>query len=141
MTSNIAGHALRARGALPHNPAMPRSARPNPKPRRRPTFIRSWRKLRGLTLLQLSDRLETLHSIQISDGQLSRIERGESPYGQDLLEAIADVLRCDVPDLLVRDPSRSDGIWSVWDTVRQMTPQQTTQLVEMAKVLKRTETG
>lgn len=133
MTSNIASHALKCRGDLAHNGGMSRKARPK-KPERRPTFIRAWRKERGLTLVQLSDRLLHLHEMEMSDGQLSRIERGEQPYSQDLLEAVADVLNCAPADLLMRDPSKPDGIWSIWDTLK---PVEQAQAVEVIKALKR----
>lgn len=95
---------------------MPRKARAHPKPTRQPTFIRAWRKQRGLTLAQMQDQLETLHGIEISEGQLSRIENGKSPYAQDLLEAIANVLQTEPASLIMRDPSRTE-FWSVYDTL------------------------
>ena len=71
---------------------MSKTARPHPKPARRPTYIRVWRKHRGLTLAQLADRLQTELEVAISEGQISRIERGETPYSQDILEAFAAAL-------------------------------------------------
>ena len=116
---------------------MPRKPRPHPKPTRRATFIRSWRKHRGLTLAQLADRLDTELEVAISEGQLSRIERGETPYSQDILEAIAAALRCEPADLLVRDPATPDAIWSLWDTLQ---PVERIQAVEIIKTLRRTGT-
>jgi transcriptional regulator with XRE-family HTH domain len=132
-----------ARGAVPvhlsgeHDHAMPKKARPHPKPARRPTYIRSWRKHRGLTLAQLADRLATELEVEISEGQLSRIERGETPYSQDILESLAAVLRCEPADLLVRDPAAIDAIWSLWDTLK---PVERIQAVEIIKTLRRTGT-
>lgn len=137
MTSNIASHALTVRGVLPQTFGMPRKARSVPKSKRRPTFIRAWRKAKGLTLLQLSERLESLHEMEISDGQLSRIERGEQPYAQDLLEAIADVLGKEPSDLINVDPAKEDVFQSIWDTLKPIEQQQIT---EIAKALKRTGT-
>jgi transcriptional regulator with XRE-family HTH domain len=116
---------------------MPKKARPHPKPARRPTFIRAWRKHRGLTLTQLADRLATELEVDISEGQISRIERGETPYSQDILEAIAAALRCEPADLLVRDPTATDAIWSLWDTLK---PVERIQAVEILKTLRRTGT-
>jgi len=116
---------------------MPKKPRPHPKPARRPTFIRSWRKHRGLTLAQLADRLDTELEVDISEGQLSRIERGQTPYSQDILEAIAAALRCEPADLLVRDPATPDAIWSLWDTLK---PVERIQAVEIIKTLRRTGT-
>ncbi len=116
---------------------MPKKARPHPKPARRPTFIRAWRKHRGLTLAQLADRLATELEVDISEGQLSRIERGETPYSQDILEAIAPALRCEPVDLLVRDPTMADAMWSLWETLK---PVERIQAVEIIRTIKRTGT-
>jgi transcriptional regulator with XRE-family HTH domain len=117
---------------------MPRKARPHPKPARRPTFIRAWRKHRELTLAQLADRLSVELEVEISEGQLSRIERGETPYSQDILEALAHVLRCEPADLIIRDPSQSDAIWSLIDSLK---PIERLQAIEVIKALQRTGTG
>lgn len=104
--------------------------------KRRKTFIRHWRKFRGLTLEQLSSRLEELgHSI--SAGGLSMLERGERGYAQETLEALAEALQTDVASLLMRDPTDPDGIWSIWDKAK---PGQRRQIVEVAKTLVRTGT-
>lgn len=98
---------------------------------RKPTYLREWRKKRGKTLEQVAEHLHMSHS------QLSRIERGQQPYNQELLEELAELYMCDVVDLLIRDPSDPDGLWSISD---QLEPVQRQQLVEFAKVLKRTGT-
>lgn len=116
---------------------MSRKARPHPKPARRPTFIRAWRKHRGLTLSQLADRLSVELEVDISEGQLSRIERGETPYSQDILEAVAAALRCEPADLIMRDPAQPDGIWSLLDSLK---PVERLQAVEIIKALQRTGT-
>jgi transcriptional regulator with XRE-family HTH domain len=74
-------------------------------------FIREWRKHRGLTQAQLAER------IGIAESYVSKIESGKRRYDQPFLEAAADVLRCDPADLIIRDPSDPDGIWTVWDTI------------------------
>lgn len=56
--------------------------------------------------------------LHLSQPQLGRIERGDSPYNQDLLEALADLYGCSVADLLMRDPTQPDNIWSIWDIAR-----------------------
>jgi transcriptional regulator with XRE-family HTH domain len=116
---------------------MPRKVHPHPKPLRRPTYIRAWRKHRELTLGKLAERLSAELEIRISEGQLSRIERGETPYGQDILEALASALRCEPADLIMRDPSQHDGIWSLLDGLK---PMQRQQAIEVIKALQRTGT-
>ncbi len=117
---------------------MPRKARPHPKPVRRPTFIRAWRKHRDLTLSKFAERLSVELEMDISDGQLSRIERGQTPYSQDVLEAFAQVLRCEPADLIMRDPGQADGLWSLIDGLK---PTERLQAIEVIKALQRTGTG
>jgi transcriptional regulator with XRE-family HTH domain len=94
-------------------------------------YIREWRKHRELTQEQLAER------IGITKSYLSKIESGKKRYDQPFLEAAAEVLRCEPADLIVRDPSDPDGIWSIWD---QLKPVERAQVVEIAKTLKRTGT-
>jgi transcriptional regulator with XRE-family HTH domain len=117
---------------------MPKTPRPHPKPARRPTFIRAWRKHRDLTLAQLADRLATELEVEISEGQISRIERGETPYSQDILEAFAQALRCEPADLIMRDPTTPDAIWTLLDGLK---PTERAQAVEVLKALRRTGTN
>lgn len=93
---------------------------------RRPTFLREWRQRRAKTLVQVADHLQMTH------GQLSRIERGLSPYNQSLLEELADLYGCEPADLIIRDPNDPDGIWSIWD---QALPGERRQIVELARVV------
>jgi transcriptional regulator with XRE-family HTH domain len=74
-------------------------------------FLKEWREHRHLTQEQLADR------IGISRVMVSKIERGLNPYSQGFLEAAATSLMCEPADLLVRDPSAPDPIWSVWERI------------------------
>ena len=94
-------------------------------------YIKEWRKFRGLTQEQFAER------IGINRAYLSKIESGKRRYDQPFLEAAADALRCEPADLIVRDPSDPDGIWSVWD---QLDQPGRNQIVEIAKTFKRTGT-
>lgn len=98
---------------------------------KRAHYIKEWRKHREMTQEQLAER------IGIDKGYLSKIENGKRRYDQPFLEAAAVILRCEPADLIVRDPSDPDGIWSVWDTLK---PVERSQVVEIAKTLKRTGT-
>lgn len=119
-----------------HTLGMAKKARANPKPQRQPTQIKAWRKKKNnMSLAKLVERLLIEQEYEISEGQLSRIERGEQPYSQDLLEAIARIMGCEPPDLLNVDPTRPEGIWTVYES---LTPPQKVQAVELLKVLKGT---
>jgi transcriptional regulator with XRE-family HTH domain len=74
-------------------------------------FLREWRKHRGLTIEKLAERLD------VSKGYVSDMERGKKRYNQDQLEALADALECEPADLLMRDPSDTEAVWSVWECV------------------------
>ena len=52
----------------------------------KPTYIRAWRKERGVTLKALGAMTGLDH------GNLSRLERGIFPYSQPILERIAEAL-------------------------------------------------
>jgi transcriptional regulator with XRE-family HTH domain len=75
----------------------------------RPTFIRQWRKKRGLTLEACAERAG------MTKGNLSNIETGKTGYNQGTLEALAQALQCDPVDLLIRNPADPEGIWSLWE--------------------------
>lgn len=75
-------------------------------------FLRAWRKHRGKTLEAVAEQLHMSHS------QLSRIETFRQPYNQQLLEKLADLYMCDVVDLLIRDPSDPEGMWTIWEQAK-----------------------
>jgi transcriptional regulator with XRE-family HTH domain len=102
---------------------------PVPKPRHalRPTFLRQWRKHRGLTLERAG---EFLH---MTGQNLGKIERGEYPYDQPLLERAAELYACEPVDLLIRDPSDPEGIWSIWESAQ---PGERRQALRVLKALK-----
>ena len=98
------------------------------------TYIREWRKHRRLTLKRLADRLVNEDGSQVvSYVSLSRIERGEQPYTQPTLEAIASALDTDPASLLMRDPTAPDAIWTIWDS---LTPEQRVQAVAILEALR-----
>lgn len=95
-------------------------------------FIRQWRKFRGYTLENLAERIGMTHQ------NLGKIERFKVPYTQHLLEHLAEHLRCEPVDIIIRDPTVGDmGIWSIWDELK---PTQQRVVVELAQSLKRTGT-
>lgn len=91
-------------------------------------FLREWRKDRLLTQDQLAERTG------LSKPYISQLESGKRQFTQELLELFAEHLRCEPADLIVRDPSQPDGIWSIWD---QLEAPQRTQLVEIGKALRK----
>lgn len=111
-------------------------------------FLRAWREHHDLSLESVAERIVLLSQekaaadpesrpMTMTHATLSRVERGKIPYNQHLLELLAEIYRTDVPSLIMRDPSKPDAIWSIWDT---LAPIQREQVVEIAKTLKRTGT-
>lgn len=118
--------AMEGSSALGFNGRMgPKRLIPQKRQFRR-TFLRQWREHRDLTLEQLADRIETTPS------HLSMLERGMRGYTQNTLEAIAEALRTDAASLLMRDPSKDDAIWSVWEHAK---PGDRQKIVEIAKTI------
>lgn len=70
---------------------------------RKATYIRHWRKSLGFTLEQMVGRLAEI-GVDTTAASLSRIERGQQPYSQDILEAIAEALDRSVADLIENNP-------------------------------------
>lgn len=72
-------------------------------------FLKEWRKYRGLSQEKLAAR------VGIHKGDISNYEKGKRRYNQDLLEALADALECEPADLIMRDPTQPEALWSLWD--------------------------
>ena len=98
---------------------------------RQPHYIKEWRKYRGLTQEQLAER------IGIARSYLTKIERGARRYDQPFLEAAADALRCEPGDIIMRDPSEPEGIWSIWD---QLKPVERLQAMAVIRAIRATGT-
>lgn len=100
----------------------------------RRTFIREWRKKRGLSLQQLADRLEVEPGgdLLVSYSSLSRIETGKQPYSQPVIESIARALDVSVPMLLEAHPEREGEIV---DLFRLMPPERQEEAIKILRVL------
>jgi len=76
--------------------------------------------------------------LDISRTQLSKIENMRSPYSQGLLEAAAEAYGCTVADLLIRDPSRPDAPWSIYETLKKAPEAQQRQISAVIETLLKT---
>lgn len=74
-------------------------------------YLREWRTHRGLTQERLAER------VGITKQHVSDLERARRQYNQGLLEAFAEALACEPADLLMRDPTAPQAIWSIWDQI------------------------
>lgn len=94
-------------------------------------YLKQWRKYR----LYTQDRLAEMTGL--SKPYVSQLESGKRQYTQELLEVFAEALQCDPADLIMRDPTDPEGIWSVWD---DLAGPERRQVVEIAKTFKKTGT-
>lgn len=92
------------------------------------TNIRAWRKQRGLTLEQLGARVE------MSAGNLSRLERGLIPYDQRILEAVADALNTDTASLVMRNPPNHVER-ELFEVIKGATPEKKIEITRVIKAL------
>jgi DNA-binding XRE family transcriptional regulator len=81
------------------------------RPTHQRTFVKQWRKHRGLNQDQLAER------VGIGQNTISRLENGKIGYTQPIMEAIADALNCTVADLVIRDPTDPSAPWSIWESI------------------------
>lgn len=96
-------------------------------------FIRQWRKKRGVSLRKLASRLETEPGGEpiVSYASLSRIESGEQPFSEPVLNAIAEAL--DVPRvmLLEMDPQKEGHIVDLLNKMDRRTRDQAVRMLEL----------
>lgn len=109
-------------------------------------FLRAWRKHHGLSIEKLIERIKVnvedrvlaegeegdIKRLGISQPNISRMERGDIPYNQTVLELIAEVYGVDAASLIMRDPTQPDALWSIVD---QLKPSQRTVARRMLQAL------
>jgi len=98
-----------------------------------PNSIRRWREYRNLTLERLADRVRELGE-PITATSLSRIERRKQPYSQRILERLADALRCDPADLVMRNPPSADQV-EMWAVIKGMPEETQKRALQVLKAL------
>lgn len=104
------------------------------KRRFKKTYIKEWRQHRRLSLRQLAARMEIEPGTElISFASLGRIEKGQQPYSQPVLEALAIALNCEPWDLLHNDPGKTGELVEM---VRDLTDEQRRQAVAIIRALK-----
>lgn len=106
----------------------------------RPTFIRHWRTARGLSLVQLAERVSEFTGKSMTHATLSRIENGKIAYTQPVLEAIAHSLLCDPSDLLIRNPLDKSAPWSILDQLKKADPETRARIAAVVEALSKTGT-
>lgn len=88
--------------------------------------IRAYRKKAGLTLEELASR------IGMTDGNLSKLERGQIGYTQAAMESIARELGCKVTDLLSDHPPLTPKEETLLAILRSLEPGDQDRFIRMA---------
>lgn len=100
------------------------------------TFIREWREHRGLSLRRLADRIEMPDGETLSHASIGRIENGQQPYSQPILEALAHALDVEVTDLISVDPTKEG---EVVDLVRLINDKNRDQAIRILRAITGTD--
>jgi len=102
-------------------------------------YLKQWRKHRELTQDQVVDRLEMFDDPLLpgTAASLSRLENGKQPYGERILEALAEIYQCEPDHLIGRDPTKAGEVIDLWG---RLTAQQRRQAMAVIEAL-RTEAG
>lgn len=96
-------------------------------------YLLQWRKKKGLSLRQLALRMEEEPGVPlISHAQLQRIETGEQPWSQPILEAAAEAMGITVSMILDVNPDKEGD---VIDLLKHLKGQKRTQALEYLRFL------
>lgn len=107
------------------------------KPVFRRTYIKEWRLKRGLSLRRLADRLEDTPGgdLLISHASIGRIEKGQQPYSQPILEAIATALDVAPSMLLEVNPDKDGDVVDITLRLNKASPELRQQAVHVLEAL------
>lgn len=103
----------------------------------RRTYIKQWRTKQGLSLRRLAERME--HSpggdLLISHTSIGRIEKGQQPYSQPILEAISQALGVPVPLLLEVNPDKDGDVIDITLRLNKASPELRQQAINILEAL------
>lgn len=96
-------------------------------------FIRQWREKRGISLRALAGRLEAEPGGEplISYAQLSRIETGDQPFSEPVLNALASALDVTRTMLLEIDPQKEGHVVDLLNKMDSSTREQAIKMLEL----------
>ncbi len=95
-------------------------------------LLREWRRWRKKTQVELAE------AMQLTQGHLSQIERGDKPCTIWQLNLAAEFLDCEVVDLLDNDPFKADSIRAA---VRDIPEENRDLALRLLRQLRRDEPG
>lgn len=94
-----------------------------PPPRHK---IKAWRQFNRYTQEQVAEQ------ISFDRSYYSRIENGQRPYDEALLESLAALYGCKPGDLLETDPGSGEELWTI---IGRLAPTDRARLTEIARTL------
>lgn len=106
----------------------------------RRTYIKEWREKRGLSLRRLAERLEDSPGgdLMLSHTSIGRIEKGQQPYSQPTLEAIAAALGVPAYMLLEVNPEKDGDVIDITLRLNKAPPELRDQAVSIINALLQT---
>jgi transcriptional regulator with XRE-family HTH domain len=107
------------------------------EPQYRRTYIKEWRQKRGLSLRRLAERLEDTPGgdLMLSHTSIGRIEKGQQPYSQPTLEAIAAALGVPAYMLLEVNPEKDGDVIDITLRLNKAPPQLRDQAISVINAL------
>lgn len=107
------------------------------KPVYRRTYIKEWREKRGLSLRRLAERLEESPGgdLLVSHASIGRIEKGQQPYSQPILEALAAALGVPAWMLLEVNPEKDGDVIDITLRLNKAPPELREQAISVINAL------
>jgi len=107
------------------------------KPTYRRTYIKEWRDKRGLSLRRLAERLEEAPGgdLLLSHTSIGRIEKGQQPYSQPILEALAAALGVPAWMLLEVNPEKDGDVIDITLRLNKAPPELRDQAISVINAL------
>lgn len=109
---------------------MAKRGRPHPKRTPAKNFVLEWREWRDYTQEDVCDRLFTMFGAELTPSTLSRMERGESALDTGWMKMLAEVLRCEMSDLIARPPQAAPGLFEIWSRIEEKNKEHALKVLE-----------
>jgi len=93
------------------------------------TFLRAWRLSRDMTQEEVAEKVE------VNFTTIGRLERGEIPYNQDILEKLALIYGCDASDFLENDPLKPSPPKLIINNIRKAPPDLQRQILAVVETM------
>ena len=107
------------------------------RPNFRRTYIKEWRRAKGLSLRRLAERMEAAPGgdLLISHASIGRIEKGQQPDAQPIREARAEALGVSASMLLEVNPDKDGDVVDIAVRLNKASPELRQQAVHVLEAL------